>query len=128
MRRNEAGGTVAKVVLGVVVGLFLFVIACSALISQGAKEVDKDRSRPATMSIETAAETCWLLTIGGSDGSRQEEGCGPRQVAMPAGFAASATVTKRSGTGDLTAVLAVEGKETKRQTTNADYGSVTVSR
>ena len=74
---------------------------------------------------------CYLVTLTGTGegvGQSQQEGCGNQTYTMPPGLGANAVVAKRSGKGALTAIVTVGGKETARQTTDADFGIVTVGR
>lgn len=94
-----------------------------------------DANKAATVRIETAADICWTATLtggpsdsGGGLGQNQQEGCGPQTFTLPTGLGANAVIQKKSQVGVLTAVVTVDGEETTRETTNADFGIVTVGR
>jgi len=122
-----------KVALGVVLGLFVFTGACVAVIGGAANEVVEDSEKPATVRVEAAPDVCWLVTLtssggeAGGLGQNQQEGCGTGSFELSGGLGRNAIVNKRSGAGPLTAILVVDGEEKARQTTNAEFGSVTVS-
>lgn len=123
-RRGRKGGTSAvKVALGVVLGLFLFVGACVAIIGSGVK--DATEKKTATVRIEAAADVCWQGFIG--DATR--DGCGPASFDVQTSFGsvASANVQKQADDGkELAIVLTVEGKE-YRASTSAAYGVAQVT-
>ncbi len=124
--------SVWKVALGVMLGLFLFVVACSALISSGVKKVSDDANKPAVVRIEAVSSVCWSITLtgteGGNLGQSQHEGCGAATFDLPPGLGANAIVSKRTKGGEVIATVEVDGKETARQSVTAEFGSATVSR
>lgn len=130
--REKRGTPLWKLALGVCLGILLFLVVCSAIIGGAAKKVTDDAAKPATVRIEAAEGVCWSITLtgseGGSIGQNQQEGCGTQTFDLPAGLGANAVVQKRTQAGDLTAVVEVDGEETERQSTNAEFGIVTVSR
>lgn len=122
----KGGTSIWKVALGVLLGLFLFVIACSALIGGAANKVTNDAQKAATLHVETTG--CWSVTLTGNDGQSQSEHCGPMDLPMPKGLGANAIVQKKESGGTLVATVIIGGKEKTRQTTNAEFGIVSVTR
>lgn len=131
-RREKRGTPLWKLALGVCLGILLFFVVCSAIVGGAAKKVSDDAAKPATVRIEAADGVCWTATLtgteGGSLGQNQQEGCGAASFELPSGLGANAVVSKRTQGGELTAVVEVDGEETDRQSTNADFGIVTVGR
>lgn len=129
-KRQKSGTSVWKVALGVCLGLFLFVVACSALISSSADKVRQDldeatREKPAKVRVEAASNLCWSGSVGGAT----QEGCGNASYDTRTDFGDFLSVffQKKSGPGELTVVIEVEGEERGRNSTSAEFGVVTVS-
>lgn len=125
MRSKRDGGVkVWKIALGVVLGLFAFLIACSALIGAGLNEATKTKT--AIIRIEAAPDLCW----SGSIGDATREGCGPArfEVETTVGNLVSANAQKQDdGPGQLTVVAEIDGKEAGRNSTTAGYGLAQVT-
>lgn len=128
--KQKSGTSATKVALGVVLGLFLFVVACSALVAAGAHKVTSDANKPGTVAINAPASACWTATLtGGTNGvsQSQHDGCGPGSYPMPTGVGANAIVSLKDA-GPLTVTLTIAGRQTAVERTDSNGGSVTVSR
>jgi hypothetical protein len=118
-RKEKRGTSVWKLALGVCLGLMLFLVVCSALISSGVKKITD--TKEATVRIEAPAGLCW----SGSIGDATQEGCGDASfpVRTAAGNLVSANVQKKSAAaGTLTIVIEIGGVEKARNSTSAAYG------
>lgn len=100
----------------------------------GVNEAEKNSKKLAEIRIEAARDVCYLITLtggsqvtGGGLGQDHQDGCGSATYPLGAGLGRNAIVSKRSGTGSLTAVLVVDGDERSRRTTTAESPAVTLS-
>lgn len=125
-------GLVAKIVLGVVLGLVVFTGACVALIGGAANEAVQDLDKltePADSAIarvEAPTGVCW----SGAIGNATRDGCGPAEFDITAegtGGIYSVNAQKQGeGSEPLTLVLVINGEEVDRAETTAAYGVVSV--
>lgn len=118
-RREKRGTPLWKLALGVCLGILLFFVVCSALISSGID--DATERRAAVVRVEAAPDVCW----SGSIGEATRDGCGDARfdVETTVGNLVSANVQKRSpGPGLLSIVIEIDGEEVARNSTEAEFG------
>jgi hypothetical protein len=118
-RREKSGTSIWKVALGVALGLFLFILACAAIIGGAAK--DATEKKAAVVRVEADPEQCW----SGSIGEATREGCGPASfnVETTFGNVVSANVQKTDDSDrTVSIVVQIDGKEVARNSTSAAYG------
>lgn len=119
--------TVAKIALGVALGIFLVMGACIALVAVGSNEVSEElKSRPAVIRIEAPPALCWTGSIGGAT----REGCGNAEFDVQTSFGkvvAANAQKKDDKPGTLTIVAVVDGMEVGRNSTSAAYGVAQVA-
>ena len=133
--KSDQGGkglAIAGLALGVV-GI-LGAILTFATIAAVDEEFDESADDAAVVRVEAAPNVCYTVTLTASKGGisqSQNEACGPRQFDLGQGLGRNAIITKsvtQAGrSGPVTAVLTVNGEEKDRQTTNTEFGSVTLS-
>ena len=108
-----------KLALGVCLGLFLFAIACSAILGSAVHKATTQKE--AIVRVEAADDVCWAGAIG--DATR--EGCGTKSfpVRTVAGNLVAANAQKKSADSQpLAVVILIDGREVARNSTSAAYG------
>lgn len=124
---KDGGAKVWKIALGVMLGLFLFMGVCIAIIGGAANEVGEDlEKKAAKVRIEAPAALCW----SGSIGDATREGCGPAtfDVQTTFGNVVSANVQKKDDSArELAIIVEIDGQEKARNSTTAAYGVASVT-
>lgn len=122
------GLALAGIIVGAL-GILGAIGTVAILATIGDKIADIDKT--AIVRVQADEDVCWIVTITNS--SRQSDepardiGCGSAAFSMGKGFDREAVVTKRTGSGSVTAVVTVEGDERDRGTVDSNLESVTVS-
>lgn len=123
-----------KILLGIFIGIFLLIGACTVLVGGFAHEVGKSLNQNAGKMIryEITGDSgaAQNVTYSINQGQQQETNVGlpwSKEFTADQGFQTFVVNAQNSGTGSISCTITVDGKVINQQTSNGQYAVVMCS-